>query len=309
MVLVAAALIGLLIGLGALRLHLTTDPLGDIHAYYDAGARLNAGLPLYDQAATTNDADFYRYPPLLAIAFRPLALLPFEAAAAIWMAILLGAFALTVVRLGFRWPVLLALGMLAMPILWTLAVGQAQALVTLFLAYGTPLGVALAGHIKLTPWLVGIYWVARRDRRQVLRLVAWIAGLALLQLVLEPQATIAYLSFSSLDQVGEVRNISPYGVSPVFWMITVAAGGLLAWRMAPSRWGWAVAVAFSVFAMPRLLGYQLSTLLAAFGGPRQPAADAPAGDPDAMPERTRPRGRGDSKRAGSPAHGPARCRR
>ena len=42
---------GLLLGIEMLVLHLTTDPLADVHAYYDAGARLNAGLPLYEQPA------------------------------------------------------------------------------------------------------------------------------------------------------------------------------------------------------------------------------------------------------------------
>ena len=83
--LVAGGVVGLALGIETVILHLMTDPLADVHAYYDAGARLNAGLPLYDQPATTNEAEFYRYPPLLAILFRPLALLPFEAAAAIWM--------------------------------------------------------------------------------------------------------------------------------------------------------------------------------------------------------------------------------
>ena len=77
-VVIASAVLGALIGLDTLRVHLQVDPLVDVHAYYDAGARLNAGQPLYDQISTTNDPDFYRYPPLLAIAFRPLALLPFE---------------------------------------------------------------------------------------------------------------------------------------------------------------------------------------------------------------------------------------
>ena len=85
-VLVVSAVLGALIGLQTLVLHLTLDPLADVRAYYDAGARLNAGLPLYDQPAGTDDAAFYRYPPLLAVAFRPLALLPFETAALIWEA-------------------------------------------------------------------------------------------------------------------------------------------------------------------------------------------------------------------------------
>lgn len=83
-ILIGAAVLGAIIGLDTLVLHLRVDPLADVRAYYDAGARLNAGQPLYVQPATTDDAAFYRYPPLLAIAFRPLALLPYEVAALIW---------------------------------------------------------------------------------------------------------------------------------------------------------------------------------------------------------------------------------
>src|SRR4051812_24859556 len=79
-----AAVVGIILGIETTILHLATDPLADARAYYDAGARLNAGLPLYIQAAGPNDPDFYRYPPLLAIAFRPLAVLPYERAAIIW---------------------------------------------------------------------------------------------------------------------------------------------------------------------------------------------------------------------------------
>ena len=101
-VLIAASVLGLIIGLDTLVLHLRLDPLADVRAYYDAGARLNAGLPLYEQPATTNDPGFYRYPPLLAVAFRPLALLPYETAALIWEALLIVLFVGTLVRLGLR---------------------------------------------------------------------------------------------------------------------------------------------------------------------------------------------------------------
>ena len=103
-VLAGAAVLGLALGIQTLVRHLSTDPLAEVPAYYDAGARLNAGLPLYDQPATTNDNEFYRYPPLLAIVFRPLALLPFEAAAAIWEFVVLGSMVgtIAVLRPGRR---------------------------------------------------------------------------------------------------------------------------------------------------------------------------------------------------------------
>ncbi|HEY0443375.1 MAG TPA: glycosyltransferase 87 family protein, partial [Candidatus Limnocylindrales bacterium] len=126
LVLFAAAVIGALIGVYSLVFHLSSDPLADVHAYYDAGARLNAGQPLYDPAADTNAASFYRYPPLLAIVFRPLALLPFAVAAAIWEAFLVVSLVLTLRRLGFATRTWMAVGMLGLPLAWSLAIGQAQ---------------------------------------------------------------------------------------------------------------------------------------------------------------------------------------
>lgn len=264
MVLASAAVVGLLIGLGTLALHLRLDPLVDVHAYYDAGARLNAGLPLYDQPAGTDDADFYRYPPLLAIAFRPLALLPFDTAAIFWEAFLLALFAATVVRMGVRsrwtW---LVLGWLAAPIAWSLAIGQAQVAVTFLLAIGSPLAVATAAHLKLLPALAAVYWIGRRDWRSVGRFLAWTAGLGLLSLVLEPRGTIAFLGFTDLAQVGTVENRSLYAISPILWVALTAILALLALRYGPTRAGWALAVCLVVFASPRLLLYQVSTLQAA----------------------------------------------
>ena len=266
-----AAVLGLILGIETTILHLTTDPLADVRAYYDAGARLNAGLPLYVQAAGINDPAFYRYPPLLAIAFRPLALLPYQVAAIIWESVVIGATLLTFRRLGLREPVLLVGAWLALPIMWTVSIGQAQALITFLLAVGAPWAVALAANIKIFPALAAIYWVGRREWRPLGAFAAWLLGLVALQFVLEPAATIDYLGFLSLAQVGEVNSLSLYGISPVFWAVSLVVLVLVALRLAPTRWGWAAAVVLAVFATPRLLEYQLSTLLAALGGPHQSA--------------------------------------
>lgn len=268
LVLAASAVLGALIGLQTLVLHLTLDPLADVRAYYDAGARLNAGLPLYDQPAGTDDAAFYRYPPLLAVFFRPLALLPFETAALIWEALLLVLFAATVYRSGLRnrwtW---LVLGWLAAPIAWSLAIGQAQVAVTFLVILGTPFGIALAANLKLLPLLVAVYWVGRRDLRALGILGLWLVALAALSLLLEPAGTIAFIGFPDLGQVGNVENRSLYALSPLLWLAFVAMLAALAFRFAPTRAGWALAVALSVLASPRLLMYQLSTLQATVRGP------------------------------------------
>ncbi len=221
-VFIAAAVLGYIIGLDTLVLHLRLDPLADVRAYYDAGARLNAGLPLYVQSATTDDPGFYRYPPLLAVAFRPLALLPFETAALIWEALLIILFVGTLIRLGLRneWTWIVT-GWLAAPIAWALAVGQAQVAVTFLVALGTPWGVALAGHLKILPVIVAIFWIGRRDWHAVGRFVAWLVGLSVLTFVLEPTGTIAFLGFSDLSQVGEVQNRSLYAISPWLWAASV----------------------------------------------------------------------------------------
>jgi hypothetical protein len=257
------AIIGALAGAYVFWLHITTDPLADVRAYYDAGTRLNTGQPLYPVIADPNLAQFFRYPPLLAILFRPLALLPFDIAAGVWEALIIVAFALTLWRLGIRRPATwLAVGMLGLPIGWTLAIGQAQAVVTLLLTLGNPWAVALAGHLKLFPILVGLYWVGRRDWRNLRWLVIWTVGLGLFQMVLEPANTLAFLQMTNLGEVGSVFNLSPYAVSPILWAVLVAVGVAVTLRLRHTRWGWSAAVALSVLATPRLLTYMLMTLLA-----------------------------------------------
>ncbi len=268
LILVAAAALGVIAGVDWFLIGLGHDPLSDVHAYYDAADRLNHGLPLYAQAVTTNESAFYRYPPLLAIAFRPLALLPFPVAAAIWEAVVVASLAglVLVLRPGLRgWTLA---GILALPILWSLVIGQAQLPVTLLMAIGSPWALAFAAHLKVLPALAAIWWIGRRDWAALGRFAAWAIGLGVLQLVLEPAGTLAFPGVFNLGQVGEVRNWSPYAISPVLWAGLVVLGLVVAWRLAPTRWGWAAAVTLSVLATPRLLFYQLTTLLA---GLREPA--------------------------------------
>ncbi len=267
LVLFVAAVLGTLIGISTFVLHLTSDPLADVRAYYDAGARLNAGLPLYVQAASTNEAEFYRYPPLLAVVFRPLALLPYAAAAAIWETVVVLSLVGIVVRVRPGRDGWLVFGMLAMAILWSVAIGQAQVPVTFLMALGSPWAIALATNLKILPAIVAIWWIGRRDWRSLGKFAAWMAGLGLLQLVLEPAGMLAFPAVFNLGQVGEVRNWSPYVISPWLWAGLVIVGTVIALRLAPSRWGWAAAVVLSVLATPRLLLYQLMTFLAALRAP------------------------------------------
>jgi hypothetical protein len=265
----AVAVIGAIAGVLVFRMHITSDPFADARVYYDAAARLNAGQPLYPP-------DTRIYPPLFSILFRPLALLPFEIAAAIWEAFLLAAFGLTLWRMGIRRPATwLAIGMLGIGIAWTFAIGQAEVLVTLLLTIGSPFTVALAANIKLFPILVGVYWLGRREWRELGRLVGWTVGLILLQLVLDPADSLAFPGTLNLvrSQAAVSTNLSPYATSPLLWAVLVGGGVIVALRLAPTRWGWASAVALEVLASPRLFSYMLMSLLACLGGPEKVSLD------------------------------------
>jgi len=246
----------------------TTDPLADVRAYYDAGTRLNAGQPLYPPAQDVNGPFAYFYPPLFAILFRPLALLPFDVAAAVWETVVIASFLVTVWWIGpRRRETLLAIGILGLPIGWSLAIGQAQVPLTLITAVGAPWSIAVAANIKLFPALIALWWIGRREWRRLGMFAAWAAGLALLQLVLAPQATIDFLTSLTLNEVGAVRNFSPYAVSPLLWGVLLLAGVGVVLRLAPTRWGWAAAVILSVVATPRLLVYMFMTFVAVLAAP------------------------------------------
>jgi alpha-1,2-mannosyltransferase len=266
--LLTLAVIGALAGIYVFWFHVTTDPLADVHAYYDAAARLNAGLPLYppDQSVATPLG--YPYPPLVAILFRPLALLPFAAAAAIWEVGVIASLIVTVWWSGLRrretW---LALGILGLPIAWCVVIGQAQVLLTLLTAIGAPWSIALAANIKLFPALIALWWIGRREWRNLGLFAATLAGLALLQLILAPQASLDYLTAITLKQVGAVRNFSPYVVSPLLWGGLVVIGVGVVLRLARTRWGWAAAVVLSVVGTPRLLIYMFMTFVAVLTAP------------------------------------------
>ena len=214
-----------------------------------------------------------RYPPLFAILFRPSPSCRIPVAAGAWELFVLIALAAT---FG-AWPSstldVVRGCILARPIAWTVAIGQAQAVVTLLLAIGSPFTLALATNLKLFPALAALWWVGRRDWRSLRRLVAWSVGLGLVQVVLEPAAVLDFVRTTGFSQVGQVVNISPYVVSPLLWGILLLLGTAAALRFARTPWGWAIAVTVSVLASPRLLTYMLSSLLASLRAPDQRATD------------------------------------
>ena len=275
LLLFAAAVVGALAGFAVAWMHVVGDPLADAHAYYEAATRLNNGQPLYPAGIDPNGNQIYLYPPLLAIALRPLALLPFEAFAALWELVVVGCFVALVRYLGVRqrrtW---IAIGILGVPIGWALTIAQAHVPMTLLLALGQPWSIAIAANLKLTPVLIAIWWLGRRDFQSFFAFVIYTGLLVLAQLLIAGSDTLNFFRAVSWEQIGQVRNISPYAQSPELWIALVLLAALVTLGLARTRWGWAAAVTFATLAPPRLLIYMLTGLLAAV---RQPKL---AGEPD-----------------------------
>jgi hypothetical protein len=275
----AGAVLGAAAGLAVAYMHLVGDPLNDARAYYDAAARLNAGTTLYPDGIDPSSNRIYLYPPLLAMLLRPLALLPFEWFAALWELVVVISFVLLIRVLGARrketW---LAIGVLGVPIGWALTIAQAHIPMTLLIAMGQPWTIALAANIKLFPALIALWWLGRREFEAVAAFMMWSALFVLAQVLVDANNAFAYFQQIGFEQIGEVRNFSPYVLSPVIWASLLAVGAIATLALARTRWGWPVAVAFATLAPPRLLVYMLTSLVAMVRQPR--LAHEP--DPDGL---------------------------
>ena len=120
---------------------------------------------------------------------------------------MVASFVATVWWIGLRRPATwLALGILALPIAWCLAIGQAQVLLTLFTRSARRGRSRSLRTSSSSPASIALWWIGRRDWRSLGVFAATLAGLALLQLVLAPQASLDYLTAITLKQVGAVTN-------------------------------------------------------------------------------------------------------
>jgi alpha-1,2-mannosyltransferase len=169
----------------------TSRPLAyDLIAYTDASRRLLAGGPLYPIAARDEiflGAGEYLYPPLTAVLFIPLALLPLDVARAGWtaglvaLAAVIGAILVRPLRPAIR-PWALAAYALYLPLIAELTLGNLN-LVSLALCLaawhwrGRPIAggavLAAAVGLKLVPIALPLFFIGAGRGR----LVAWTAVL------------------------------------------------------------------------------------------------------------------------------------
>ena len=207
----------------------------DFAAYYLAGRALQQGRNIY----TLTDADWnalaaeanvpeveppYRYPPLIVGVLRPIALLPFTIALAIWRILTILALLLTALCLSQflrqRWidPLIFAAAAFFVPEITTLYAGQANTFVlaalTLYLLldqrrHARWAGLALAFSILIKPLSIAlaVLLVWRRDWR---RLGYFLTGLVIAVAIMMVLVGLQ----PNLDYIRNVNEVTPLGTGP-----------------------------------------------------------------------------------------------
>ena len=205
-----------------------TFPFVDARAYWgiDLAHPYAQGIP--------GDHSAYLYSPAFAQVMAPFSLLPFEAFAILWTALLVGVLA-WLVR---PWP--WALLMLLLPAVFEICVGNVHLLIAavVVLSFRAPALWAFPFFTKITP-AVGIGWpFFRREWRAFLIAAGTIAVILAVSFALNPTAWFEWVAFLTAD-TGGAELLVPRLVAAV----TMVAFGAFTGRR------WLVAVAVWV-AMP-----------------------------------------------------------
>jgi Glycosyltransferase family 87 len=243
--------------------------LNDEYAYWQAGARLWAGQPLYDASAAPNTPYAYWYPPPLAQVLAPVtALLSADAFAVVWTALLLACLWWLGGRNG-----LVALALIAfLPVAVELRVRNVHLVIAVLAVLAmrrSSLFWIPATALKITPALGVLYEAAAGRWRDAAR--AAVAGAVVLavSVVLAPEAWREFL-----DVVGARAGTDGGSLFPAipFWarlaagvLLTLVAGRLAARaraRGASARTGEALLIVALVVANPTLWATALSMLIA-----------------------------------------------
>lgn len=284
MVFVALGVAGMVFAAGAAAASGLTFADGSV--YLAAGQRLNEGLPLYAPASNpTGQAPVAIFsPPLLAVLFRPIALVPFG--------LLLWGISLALAELGGLACILsrvpaagLAVFVLAIPIQILLGYGNVDELILAGLvavwflmprhdrAAGIMLGLLFS--LKLTPATV-IWWAVVTRRWTVV--AASIATIGVLGLVTmlgsTPDIFLTYAQVTFANYGASAGTLSlgaiagAFGVPPEIgaWLprLALVVGLTSVWLLRNHRGGWAMAIATMVLASPVAFPHSPAILVAAF---------------------------------------------
>jgi hypothetical protein len=236
---------------------LSRDVGVDASAYWNAAERLRRGEDLY-VAGPANASDLYRYAPWFAAAWIPLTFFPRDAVTAGWVGLMIAAALLSTLPLLRRGPTGWAACALFAPLQLQGAIfGNVQPLLVLMLLWGVerrsgPLWIALGASLKAVPLLLALVYAGRGE---------WVrAGVAAgLTVLLVAPALLFDLSAYPTDS--GPNQISLAGVSPWLFLPVAGLAILLTWGLARTGHAWVAASLAMVVSLPRLLEYQIATLL------------------------------------------------
>ncbi|MGH3632332.1 MAG: glycosyltransferase 87 family protein [Sciscionella sp.] len=197
------------------------------------------------------------YPPFAVLALAPLAVLGMPAAALLMGAISLLVLALVVWRgcVALRWPglsvwLVLPLAVLLFPVRDTLSWGQVNILVMGLAALdcmrgrgrGSGVGIGIAAAIKLTPGILLVYFLLRRDWRSSGRAVGTFAATVALGFLVMPGYAAHFWRYNVINSNGPAPSyysneallgpLSRLGAPGWVWVVAVLATMVIALRLA-----------------------------------------------------------------------------
>ena len=152
----------------------------DFLAYYNASVHWIHGQPIYDLSQTsTGTCGTFQYPPPFVLLAAPFSFFGFDVGNWLWIAFLLGCWAVGTailpVRSSTRWIVLM-LGAIGWPLIFGVRIGQVAPILYLCFAAawrsldvprGLGASIALGALVKLQPGLLGLWLLVRREWRAV----------------------------------------------------------------------------------------------------------------------------------------------
>ncbi len=236
----------------ALILSVAGDTLGyDFTAYLDASRRLIDGAPLYRTDVTSSGVTgLFQYPPPVALALVPLALLPGSLAPILaWIGLMIAALVCAIAVLPVpawvRWTALLVAG-LTWPVLYAVKLGQVGPVVLLAFALAwrwldrpVGLGLAVAGGaiVKLQPILL-VPWAVAVGRWRA-------AAVAVVALTVVALASLPFVGVGAwLDWIAVIRAVgatvgTAHAVSPGATLLGLGVDPSVASLI---QWAWVAAV-------------------------------------------------------------------
>ena len=233
--------------------------LTDLEAYLAAAELLaKGGNPFEVQLWERGLPYHYHYSPWFAGVFIPLTALPVELVRVAWSAVLVAASAAALV------PLIRTYGASAYPLAALMvflltnvvAEGNVQPILLAALVWTLerrlgPVAIGVSASLKITPILLALVYAGRGEWWRAI-----LAGVVASVLVAPT------LLFPLPDTATATGGTGLFTSAPALWVITAAASVAATWRLTNGPFAWLGASTATILALPRLLIFDVTNLLA-----------------------------------------------